>query len=251
MNLVFAFSTAWALGLAMLSPMIGASYIPMRVKLAFALAIGGMLALLDGEMTFTLGRGDILINGNLPLLIVNFISGAVAGFVLRLAFSVFETIGTIVANAMSLMQLVSGQDGSQASVYTNVAAVFASLVFLSADGHIWVLTTIIERNGTVLTTTLSFDTAILAPLWIADLFSSVLLTAFALSLPFLFLSIVYYLCLGVISRLFPQFMAIIVGAPALVMGAMMLFALLLPFFFDVQPVLERVLDGISDVRRPV
>ena len=221
---------------------------PARVKLMFALCIGLFLSALSSNSLI----GTVtLANLNIPQLVVHFIVGAAVGFLFRLIFSVFEIFGSIVSNAMSMMQLTAGQDGGQTSVYSDVSAIFAGFIFLTAGGHLWMLRAIAAQYPTLHRSLNQegIENAFFLQISskVPDIFSSVFLTAFALSMPFLAFTVIYYLTLGLVNRLFPQFMVIIVGAPLLILGGMILLLLILPLVFDVSAVLWRVIDGVSRV----
>ena len=246
--MTFAPHFLWSLGLTLVLPMIGGRAVPARVKLMFAVCIGLFLSALSSNSLI----GTVtLSNLNIPQLVVHFIVGAAVGLLFRLIFSVFEIFGSIVSNAMSMMQLTAGQDGGQTSVYSDVSAIFAGFIFLTAGGHLWMLRAIAAQYPT-LHRSLNQDgieSAFFLQISskVPDIFSSVFLTAFALTMPFLAFTVIYYLTLGLVNRLFPQFMVIIVGAPLLILGGMILLLLILPFVFDVSAVLWRVIDGVSRV----
>lgn len=240
----------WSMGLSLVLPIIGGQAVPMRIKLMFAIALGLLLASLMAEPSNVIKPWNLT---DLPRLIFHFVAGVVVGFVLRVIYSVFEMVGAIISNAMSMMQLTAGQDTSQSSVYSNVSAVFAGFAFLTAGGHLWLLSRVLRHYpdlhlgliGGASETDLLHEISVRVP----DVFSAVFLTGFALAMPFLVFTLIYYLTLGVVNRLFPQFMVIIVGAPALILGGMILILAFLPFAFDVPSVLLRVIEEVNLVPR--
>ena len=80
-------------------------------------------------------------------------------------------------------------------------------------------------------------------LWIAGHVSETFVLAFRLAVPFVILSMLYNVTLGVINKAMPQLMVSFVGAPVITLGGLMLLALSAPYMLGLwQAALARFLS---------
>ncbi|MEC8795194.1 MAG: flagellar biosynthetic protein FliR, partial [Pseudomonadota bacterium] len=70
-------------------------------------------------------------------------------------------------------------------------------------------------------------------MWGSAMMSDACGPAFTLALPFLIAALLYNLALGIINKAMPQLMVSFVGAPALTLGALLLFAVSAPMILMV------------------
>ena len=70
-------------------------------------------------------------------------------------------------------------------------------------------------------------------MWGVAMIADAFRTAFTLAMPFLIAALLYNLALGIINKAMPQLMVSFVGAPALTLGALLLFAVCAPMILMV------------------
>jgi flagellar biosynthetic protein FliR len=206
-----------------LAPAFGEVVIPVRVRLALTLA-------------FTL----IVATALPPLPIVEFgfvdiaaeiTAGLVLGIGLRLMVIALQIAGTIAAQSTSLAQFFGGAgiDPQPAMSQVLVMAGLALAVMLGL--HVKMVELLLFSYdlfpvGQVL------NAAMLAEWGLAQT-SRAFALAFSLAMPFVLLSVVYFIALGVINKAMPQLMVALVGAPAITFAGLALLWLCVPFILPI------------------
>lgn len=195
-------------------PALGEQMISVRIRLMVALVI-------TVAVTPAVAGNFEIQDPSLPVflkaLATETISGLFLGIVLRLFVLAMQTAGAIAAQSTSLAQLL-GQAGLDPLPALGNILMIASLALLMVTGfHVKVAIFLI----------MSYD--ILPPLVfpnasdIADAGSARVAASFALAFtlaaPFVVLSVLYNLTLGVINKAMPQLMVAFVGAPVITFGA--------------------------------
>ncbi|MCV6591665.1 MAG: flagellar biosynthetic protein FliR [Silicimonas sp.] len=207
----------------MFMPAFGEMMVPMRVKLAAAIAFTLVVApavLPDLQASPALERPVLLLAG------AEVITGLAIGLSLRLVIMALQVAATISAQSTSLSQLLGGASvdpqpaigfilllaalalAAELGLHVQAAILFMRSYELVGPGHV--------IGGSNLAS------------WAVDAVSASFAFAFTLAAPFMAVSLLYNLALGVINRAMPQLMVAFVGAPAITMGALILLALTAP-----------------------
>lgn len=221
---------AWAAALAFvrigamaaLMPGIGDPVVPQRVKLAvvivYALVLSPLLAdrLADAgvEPSFLALGGEA-------------VAGLILGVGLRLFLVALQTAAAIIAQATTLSQLFAGAAPEPQPAMGNLFLIAAVTLAITAGLHVKAAELLL----------LSYDilpaggrpSAADGVDWSVSLIGRTFSLAFTLAAPFVIASLVYNLALGAINRAMPTLMVSMVGAPALVLGALALLAVASPF----------------------
>jgi len=193
-------------GLMIMLPGFGERMIPMRVKLVGALAITAIVAPLlpiaqvPAAITFALVVSEIAI-------------GVAMGASLRFLAHALLIAGTIAAQATSLSQLFGAPSAEPSSAIGTLLHI-AGLALLMASGLHLALIEFLLRSWDVLPTgaVLSgIDLSGWGTARVADAFA----LAVAMAAPFVIVSVLYNLTLGIINKAMPQLMVALVGAPAI------------------------------------
>lgn len=205
-------------GVLMVAPVFGARLVPVRVRLAFALAVTFALApvLPAPAQTFE----PNLLTG--LLLAQEVLLGVAIGFCLQMLFDALIVAGQTISMGMGLgfAMMVDPQRGVSVPVIGQFFVIMGMLIFLALGGHLATLQLIADSFAALpLGTPLPAD-----GLWVlvthgAELFAA----ALRIALPATTALLVVNLAFGVMSRAAPTLNLFAVGLPAgLLIGFMIL-----------------------------
>ncbi len=204
-------------------PAFGEMFVPMRVKLAAALAFTVVVA------PAIVPNTKEIISSDTPILLVGFAevaTGLALGLSLRLILMGLQIAATIAAQSTSLSQLL-GNSAADPQPAMGFILLLAALALAAELGlHVQAAAMFIVSYDLV-----AFGVPIggsgLAS-WVVRAVSATFSFAFTLAAPFVAVSLLYNLALGVINRAMPQLMVAFVGAPAITLGSLVLLALVAP-----------------------
>jgi len=204
-----------------LFPGFGDAAVPMRIKLALALV---MTAVVAPAMAPDLDppRADLQ---NLAWQVLTETGiGLVLGIGIRLFLLALQTAGTIAAQATSLSQIL-GTAGIEPIPAMGQLLVVAALALAMMMGlHVRVAETLILSYRLFPVAELPDAGAISE--WGVRRVAGAFGLAFTLAAPFVVVSVLYNLTLGIINRAMPQLLVVFVGAPVITgLGLAMLFLL--------------------------
>ncbi|OWU76157.1 flagellar biosynthesis protein FliR [Marinibacterium profundimaris] len=207
-------------------PAFGERAVPVRVRLAMAVAFTAIVAPAVPPAT---PPGDILGYGGLALL--ESAIGLGLGISIRLFILALQTGGTIAAQSTSLSQILGAANADPSPAMGHLLVMGGLALAVMTGLHV--------RAAEFLL--LSYDLfpiglrpdAQAVSAWglsrVAEAFS----LAFLLAAPFVIASFIYNLALGVINRAMPQLMVAFVGAPAITWGGMVLLLVAAPVLLGV------------------
>jgi flagellar biosynthetic protein FliR len=209
----------------MLLPSVGESSIPVMVRLGLSLLV---TVILYPVVAAAYPSGLVR---NIPMLLI-FLAGEIAvgvavGVAARMIMSSTQVAGTIIANQLGLgfAQSVDPSQGQQGVIFGNFLSMLAVMLVFAADLHHLAITA----------ATSSFtlfppgqwmpvgDFAQAAIMLVGEAFR----VGMQISAPFLAFGLVFYLGLGVLSKLMPQFQIFFAAMPLNILAGMVLFALLI------------------------
>jgi flagellar biosynthesis protein FliR len=204
----------------LLLPAFGEGVVPLRVKLAIAIA-------------FTLVTAPVVLE-SLPqtnpfpprLFATEVIAGLLLGFGLRLFIFALQIAGAIAAQATTLSQMFGGIGPEPQPIISNVLIVAALAAAVAAGLHVRVAEMLILSYSALPAGQFPTPSDItrLGVDQIARTFS----LGFSLAAPFVIASVLYNVALGFINRAMPQLAVSFIGAPALTLGALALLAIVTP-----------------------
>jgi len=206
-------------GIAFLAPAMGELTVSPRVRLAAAAALTMVVA----PSLWTPAPADVDAAVLAVFLAAEAAAGLLVGFALRLALFALQMLGSITAQALSLTQLFGpGLGHDQESPFSTIL-IAAGLAVACAGGlHLEVAATAVATYEVLpLGEFVAFDNgAEFAAVQSAKAIS----LAFGLAAPFVLLGFAYSIALAASNRAMPQMAAVFVGAPAIVLAGMILFA---------------------------
>ncbi len=200
-------------------PAFGEMMLPLRIRLAIAFAFSIIVypAVLPGLMS---ARENILISGFGEVVI-----GLAIGLILRIHIMAIQIAASIAAQATSLAQLLGGasvdpQPAIGMVLYLAALALAVELGLHVQIARMFIMSYGLAEAGSLLGSNLAAT--------ITRVVAGSFEFAFVLAAPFVAVSLVYNLALGVINRAMPQLMVAFVGAPAITYGALVLLAATAP-----------------------
>jgi flagellar biosynthetic protein FliR len=195
--------------LVSVSPLFGNRAVPMRVKVAIAVALSiAIIPFLKDGKAIDPGSAEGVLS-----IFVEVLTGLVLGFSLRLAFLVLEIVGQLVAQLMGLgfASLVNPQSGIDVPVLSQFYIILATLVFLGLDGHLLIVMSLVESFSVI---PVGYPALDYSALWtLAGQAGWVFAAALTLALPAVVTLLVVNLAFGVISRAAPQLHVVVIGFP--------------------------------------
>ncbi|PLX36636.1 MAG: flagellar type III secretion system protein FliR [Hyphomicrobiales bacterium] len=210
--------------MVMLLPAFGDVNVPMRIRLVFALALTFVFfPLAEGFY----GQVSGALNALLPLIGGEVLVGLLVGGTARLLMSALQVAGTAMSFQMGLSyaQSFDPSQGVQGAILGSFLSVVAATLIMVTDLHHLFLAAI--RDSYTM-----FKPGTLPPLGdftqlAVDTIASSFRVGVQLTAPFLVFGLVFYLGVGILSRLMPQVQIFFVAMPAnILLGLTMLMLLL-------------------------
>ncbi|KIC49630.1 flagellar biosynthetic protein FliR [Tateyamaria sp. ANG-S1] len=209
-----------------LLPGFGEQSVPVRIKLIIALAFTLVVA---PALQVTLPHFSL---GTLALLaFTETIAGLVIGLGIRLFVLALQTAGAIAAQSTSLSQILGGAAIEPLPAMGYVLTVGAIALAVMAGLHVKAAELLIHSY--VLLPLGAFATGQDVADWGLAQIAYAFELAFLLSAPFLLMSVLYNLALGVINKAMPQLMVAFVGAPVITLGGLFVLFLAAPVMLSV------------------
>lgn len=210
--------------LAMLMPALGERTVPVRMRLVLALAITLLLFPVVATAYPPLPAG---LTGVLTVLAGEFAVGFGIGLIARFILSSLQTAGTTIAFQMGLgfAQNIDPTQGAQGALIGNFLTVLAIVLIFTTNLHHLAIAALHDSYalfppGTVFPAG-DFATAALMAL------TEAFVIGIQLAGPFLVFGLIFYLGLGVLSRLMPQLQIFFIAMPANIMIGLALMMLLI------------------------
>lgn len=199
-------------------PGIGEQVVPVQMRLMILLAVAMALASTGvveaPSLTPLSGFGGLLLSE----ITIGFCLGAV----LRVSVWMLSIAGTIISQSIGLSQLLGvALEHEAQSLTANMLSMAGAAILLSADFHLTAIAALLRLYDEIPVGALS---ALNWDLLINRSFSAVGF-AVLLAWPFVAVNLLYNICLGFINKALPQLMVAFVGAPLMIGGGMILFAL--------------------------
>ena len=223
---------ARVLGMLLVDPALGHGAIPLRIKIALAVALTVVLTPTIGPLP----EIDPASAAGLLVLLQQVVIGASLGFALRIVFAGIELAGRLTGMQMGLEfgLLQAPQHAPEVPVLGNFLVLVALLFFFAIDGHLVVIS-ILGDSFRVLPVGVPNDLT-LGWVMLFEWGGMIFLYAFLLALPLTAALLFTHLTFGIFSRGGMQFDMFAVGLPLSIGVGLLMLGLLLP---SLAPVLER------------
>lgn len=205
----FIFPLARILALIASAPIFGNRQIPARIKVGLAVAITILVApTLDipSDLDPASAQGMFV-------LMQQIVAGLIMGFAIRLIFTAVEMAGDLAGMQMGLgfASFYDPQNASYTPVIAQFLGIIAALVFITVDGHLYMLSALSEsfRDFPISASPPSASAFRTITEWGGSMFSN----ALQFSLPLIGALLITNLALGILTRSAPQLNIFAVGFP--------------------------------------
>ena len=214
-------------GLLMAAPVVGTRSVPVRIRLVLAiantLALVPVIPMTQYQEPFT---ATWLMTSIQQVLI-----GVAMGLTIRTIFVALEIVGQAIGQLMGLMMaaMVDPQNGNQVPIVGQFYLLFATLLFLSVDGHLMMVSALamsfhalpVGSGG------IARESAWLVVDWVG----SILSTAVLIALPAIVSLLIVNMAFGVMTRAAPQLNIFAVGFPVMIILGVFVILFTLDGFF--------------------
>lgn len=231
----FMFPLARILGLIAVAPLFQNQAIPVRIRLMLGLAVTAALVPALPAMPLVAPGSGV----GIVILVQQTLIGVALGFVMRLAFTAIDLAGELIGLQMGLSFAVfyDPQTSGQTPVIAEFIGLLATLVFLSLNGHLLLLSALAQSFAVMPVSATPLGAANWSSIvrWAAILFSAGVL----LALPLIAALLITNIALGVLTRAAPQLNLFAVGFPVTLVVGFVMLALALPYL---APSFERLFE---------
>ncbi|MEZ5715417.1 MAG: flagellar biosynthetic protein FliR [Paracoccaceae bacterium] len=203
-----------------LLPAFGEQSVPMRVRLVLALAFTMICAPVAPPAPIVPENGAVF------LLLAETAVGLTLGIGIRMFVMALQTAGSMAAQATSLAQIFGGAASEPMPAIGHVLVIAALALAVMSGLHVRAVELLIWSYD--MFPMGRFPAAAALSDWGIHQVSHAFSLAFSLAAPFVIVSVLYNLTLGVINRAMPQLMVAFVGAPVITAGGLFLLFLLAP-----------------------
>lgn len=208
----------------MIMPGIGDGFVPERVRLLFALGFSAILTPLLAPVLPEFAPGGPAF---IMLLAGEFVMGAFIGTIARIFMAALDTAGMLMSMHIGLSnaQIFNPAFASQGSVMGAFLSITGALLLFATNLHHLILGALLDSYQTFppgdLGTSFAGD--------LADTIARAVTQAFAIgfhfAMPFMIVTTMVYVAMGVLSRLMPQLQVFILSMPIQIMVGFMAFVL--------------------------
>lgn len=219
----FLWPFARIVGLMLADPLLSSRNIPRRYKAGFALLLTVLLAPILPPMPAI----PVLSAQGMLLVVHQLLIGIIIGTAMRIVITGVEMAGFLMGTQMGLgfAMFFDPQHSAQVPAVSRVLTIFATLLFLSFDGHQVLLAALVDSFQTFpIGTTLAPESLREVAIWGGKLFS----WGLWLSLPVVGCLLVVNLAIAVMTRAAPQFNIFSFGFPLTLMIGFIALYLSLP-----------------------
>lgn len=214
------------LALVSSAPVLGNPAVPVRVKVGLAAVLTIVLAPVLGSMPVVEPGSAI----GLLILAQQIVIGLAIGFTMRIIFTAVEMAGNIIGMQMGLgfANIFDPQNAAQISIVAQFLGLFATLVFLALNGHLYMIEVLAQSFQALPVAVQPFSAAGWRALagWGGEIFMAGLL----LSMPIMAALLTTNLALGIMTRAAPQLNVFSVGFPITLAAGFVVLAIALPYF---------------------
>lgn len=211
-----------------LVPAFGEQVVPLRVRLALTLAFTAITAPALAPVMPPAPTAPLPL---LMLISAEAVAGLALGISLRLFTIALQTAGTIAAQATSLAQFFGGAGVDPQPAMSQILVMAGLALAVSANLHV-ALAELIVLSYELFPPARFPDAASLGA-WGLGQITRAFTLAFTLALPFVILSLLFYVALGAINKAMPQLMVAFVGAPAITWGGLAILLLTAPMMLPI------------------
>lgn len=226
------------LGVIMAAPILGEHSFPIRIKIGLGVLIT-FLVVPTLAPSPQINPSSLI---GLLILLQEFLIGAAMGFVIRIIFAGAQLGGELIGLQMGLgfATFFDPQTEGNTLVMSQFFELFATLVFLSINGHLIIISVLSDSFSLFPITNESIN----AITWktIVDWGANIFIAGFSLALPIVAALLITNIGLGTLARTSPQLNIFAIGFPITLLIGFLILALSLPYIIpNIQHLVEETL----------
>lgn len=237
------------------APIFSSRSVPNTFKVGFS----GIIALI---ILLTIGTQQTVPNDlNYVLYIIReVLVGLLMGYVANLIFNVIQMAGSFIdiQIGFGIANVIDPMTGASAPVLGNLKYIIATLVFLSMNGHHYLIDAVVRSYNWIPLSNDLFQRIYNGNLtdFLVQTFSHAFLLAFQMAAPLVVALFVTDVALGFLARTAPQFNIFVIGIPVkIIVGLVVLLILVPSFIYAFQSLFEVLFNALHDLlstigRRP-
>ncbi len=231
------------LALISTAPVLGEKSVPRQVKVALSL----LLTMIVAPTLGSIPQVPLVSSTGIWIVLQQVLIGVAMGLSMRAVFAIVQAAGDYVGLQMGLSfaAFFDPTSGGQTQVVARLLNLLALLIFMSVDGHLLLIMTLVE-SFTVLPVT---EASLPARGWwvLVAAGSHIFTGGLMLSLPIVATLLAVNLAMGILNRVSPQFSIFAVGFPITLLIGMAMLQLLMPYL---GPFMEpRFAEGFATIGR--
>ncbi|MGG6313534.1 flagellar biosynthetic protein FliR [Paenibacillus macerans] len=229
------------------SPIFSSRTVPTTFKVGFS----GIIALM---IYLTIGSDQAVPSdlGYFMFIIREVLIGLLMGYVANLLFAVIQMAGSFIDMQVGfgIANVIDPMTGASAPVLGNLKYIIATLMFLSINGHHYLLDAVIRSYNWIPLSNDLFQKIYNGDLaeFLVQTFSNAFLLAFQMSAPLVVALFVTDVALGFLARTAPQFNIFVIGIPVkIIVGLLVLLVLVPSFIYAFQSLFEVLFNAMHDL----
>jgi len=230
------------LGVITTAPIFSDRALPSQVKLG----LGVMLTLIIIPTIPAIPQFEIFSFQGLLILVQQLIIGLAIGFSMRLVFAAISMTGQLIGMSMGLgfATFFDPQSHGQSTAITQFLWLLATLIFLSLNGHLMIVSVIAESFVTM---PISLGGGNIDPMKIVTWGETIFSAGLLLAMPAVAALLITNMALGILTRTAPQLNLFGIGFPVtLTIG---FFVLALALQGMLKPIENMIQEGVTNMRQ--
>lgn len=227
--LVWVMILARLSGLFLFSPFLGASFIPMNVKIIFIVVLSWLLMPYSSTVIYLSTPPGAII----WMLFVNFTLGMAIGLFASIFFDAVQLAGQIYGYQIgfAVANVLNPQSDQQIPILGQLMYLIAAYLFVSMQGPGILINSISSSLSMIPVNTMYLGTSFVPTFWteVGTIFS----VGIQIGFPIIAFMIMVTILLGILAKVMPQMNIFMVGLPLNVLVGLLMFAVLIPIWFTV------------------
>lgn len=193
----------------MVLPIIGTELVPAKIKLIISICL--TLMVINLSQTSYVNINDLSLLTLVMMIIYQIIVGVLFGLIIHAIFQAFVIAGQILAMQMGLgfAQMIDPQNGVSVPTISQFYTMMATLLYLAMNGHLYVVSALIESFNVMPATSLDFRGFSFAE--ILNLGSVMFSYGLKIALPAIVALLITNVAFGVMTKAAPQFNLFSIG----------------------------------------
>ncbi|MEM8981229.1 MAG: flagellar biosynthetic protein FliR [Pseudomonadota bacterium] len=211
-----------------LFPGFGEQSVPVRVKLGLAIVMTMIVAPAIAPSIFPMQHDPPPLG---LVVLTEPVIGLLIGLGIRLFIMALQTAGTIAAQSTSLSQILGTQGVEPIPAMGHLLVIGGITLAMIMGLHVRLAELVILTYA--LFPVAQFPSGSAVSVWGVQQIASAFAFAFSLAAPFVIVSVLYNLTLGIINRAMPQMMVVFVGAPVITAAGVTILLVMAPSMLSI------------------